>query len=144
MRHLLPYYKERQIDDIDLLGLTTKLFGLLALTTSRNNNRREKRRYDNHDHRHDNKSKSSRARQFYRHRSDFRPKISTLLIFYLFMHNIFYYYPSKQLFLDFRDLNGIYVDSYFRDRSRIYRWSVYVDAYSQGRSNIYGWRICGS
>jgi hypothetical protein len=85
MRHLLPYYKERQIDDIDLLGLTTKLFGLLALTTSRNNNRREERRYDNRDHRHDNKSKSSRARQFCRHRPDFHPKISTLLISYLFL-----------------------------------------------------------
>ena len=84
MRHLLPYYKERQIDDTDLLGLLTKLFGLLVLTTSRNNNRREERRYDNSDHRHD-KSKSSRAGQFCRHRLDFHPKISTLLISYLFL-----------------------------------------------------------
>jgi hypothetical protein len=43
-------YKGRQIDDTDLLGLSTKLFGLLALTTSRNNTRREERRYDNRDH----------------------------------------------------------------------------------------------
>jgi len=77
--------KGRQIGDADLLELLTKLFGLLVLTTSRNNNRREERRYDNRDHRHDNKSKSSRARQFCHHRPDFRPKISTLLIFYLFM-----------------------------------------------------------
>jgi len=61
-RHLLPCYKGRQIDDTDLLEISTKFFGLLALTTCRNNNRREERRYDNRDHRHDNKSKSSRSR----------------------------------------------------------------------------------
>ena len=84
-RHPLLCYKGRQIDNTDLLGPSTKLFSLLALTTSRNNNRREERRYDNRDHRHDNKSKSSRARQFCRHRPDFHPKISTLLISYLFL-----------------------------------------------------------
>ena len=81
----LLWYKRRQIDDTDLLSLSTNLFDLFALTKSRNNNRREERRYDNRDHRHDNKSKSSRARQFCRHRPDFHPKISTLLIFYLFL-----------------------------------------------------------
>jgi len=70
-RHPLSCYKGRQIGDIDLLGLSTKLFGLLALTTSRNNNHREERRYDNRDHRHDNKSKSSRAKQFHHHQPDF-------------------------------------------------------------------------
>ena len=90
-------YNGRQIDDTDLLRLSTKLFGLLALTTTHNNNRHEERCYDNRDHRQDSKSKSSRARQFCHHRPDFRPKISTLLIFYLFWRNIFYY-PSKQLF----------------------------------------------
>ena len=73
-RHSLPCYKGRQIDDTDLPGLSTKLFGLLALTTSRNNNCHEERRYDKRDHRHDNKSKSSRARQFCHQRLDFRQK----------------------------------------------------------------------
>ena len=49
------------------------------------NNRRKKRRYSNRDHRHDNTSESSRARQFCHHRPDFHPKLSTLLIFYLFL-----------------------------------------------------------
>jgi len=58
---------------------------LIRLLPHRNNDRREERRYDNRDHCHDNKSKNSRAKQFCHHRPDFRPKISTLLIFYLFM-----------------------------------------------------------
>jgi len=60
----------------------------------RNDDRHEERRYDNHDHRH-NRPKSTRIRQLYRHRPDFYPKISTLLIFIfniifitMFLHNI--------------------------------------------------------
>ena len=47
----------------------------------RNDDRREEWCYDNHDHSHDDRSKSSRTGQLHRHRSDFYPKISTLLIF---------------------------------------------------------------
>ena len=63
-RHPLLCYKGRQIDDTDLLRLSTKLFGLLALTTSRNNNRRKERRYDSRDHHHDNKSSNSPDQTF--------------------------------------------------------------------------------
>ena len=57
-----------------------------ALTTSttrprRNDDRREERRYDNRDHRHDDKSESLRTGQLHLCRPDFYPKISTLLIF---------------------------------------------------------------
>ena len=55
----------------------------------------KKRRYDNRDHRHDDRSESSRTGQLHRHRSDFYPKISTLLIFIFntifittFLHNV--------------------------------------------------------
>ena len=70
-----------------------------ASTTSttrprRNDDRHEERRYDNRDHRH-NRLKSTRTGQLYRHRPDFYPKISTLLIFIFniifiteFLHNI--------------------------------------------------------
>ena len=60
----------------------------------RNDDCHEERRYDNHDHRH-NRPKSMRTEQLYRHRLDFYPKISTLLIFIfntifitMFLHNI--------------------------------------------------------
>ena len=56
----------------------------------RNDDRHEERRYDNRDHRH-NRPKSTRIRQLYRHRPDFYPKISTLLIFIFittFLHNV--------------------------------------------------------
>ena len=51
----------------------------------RNNDCCEERRYDNRDNYYDNMSESSRAKQFCRHRIDVRPKISALLIFYLFL-----------------------------------------------------------
>jgi len=47
----------------------------------RNDDRREERRYDNRDHRHDDRLENSRTGQLHRHRPDFYPKISTLLIF---------------------------------------------------------------
>ena len=50
-----------------------------------NNDRREERRYDNRNNLHDNILQSLRTRQFCRHRTDFRPKISVLIIFYLFL-----------------------------------------------------------
>ena len=58
----------------------------------RNDDRHEERRYDNRDHRH-NRPKSTRIGQLYRHRPDFYPKISTLLIFNIifitmFLHNV--------------------------------------------------------
>ena len=60
----------------------------------RNDDCHEERRYDNRDHRH-NRPKSTRTGQLYRHRPDFYPKISTLLIFIFniifitaFLHNI--------------------------------------------------------
>ena len=55
----------------------------------RNDDRREERRYDNCDHSHDDRSKSSRTGQLHRHRLDFYPKISTLL---LFIFNIIFHY----------------------------------------------------
>ena len=54
----------------------------------RNDDRHEERRYDNRDHRHD-RSESSRTGQLHHRRSDFYPKISTLLIF---MFNIIFHY----------------------------------------------------
>ena len=45
----------------------------------RNDDCHKERRYDNRDHRH-NRPKSTRTGQLYRHRPDFYPKISTLLI----------------------------------------------------------------
>ena len=60
-----------------------------------NDDHREEQRYDNRDHRHDDRSENSRTGQLHRHRSDFYPKISTLLIFIfniifimMFFHNI--------------------------------------------------------
>ena len=47
----------------------------------RNDDRHEEWRYDNRDHHHDDRPESSRTGQLYRHRPDFYPKISTLLIF---------------------------------------------------------------
>ena len=47
----------------------------------RNEDRREERRYDNRDHRHDDRLESSMTGRLHRHRPDFYPKISTLLIF---------------------------------------------------------------
>jgi len=52
----------------------------------RNDDCHEERRYDNRDHRH-NRPKSTRTGQLYRHRPDFYPKISTLIIF--IFHTIF-------------------------------------------------------
>ena len=59
-----------------------------------NDDRREERRYDNRDHRH-NRPKSSRTGQLHHRRPDFYPKISTLLIFIFdtifittFVHNV--------------------------------------------------------
>ena len=75
-----------------------------ASTTSttrprRNDDRHKERRYDNRDHHH-NRPKSTRIGQLYRHRSDFYPKISTLLIFIFniifittFLHNILVMIP---------------------------------------------------
>ena len=60
----------------------------------RNDDRREERRYDNRDHRRDDKSESSRTGQLHRHRPDFYPKISTLLIF--IFNIIFHYDVSPQ------------------------------------------------
>ena len=61
----------------------------------RNDDRREERRYDNRDHSHDDRSKSSRTGQLHHRRPDFYPKISTLLIFIFntifittFLHNV--------------------------------------------------------
>jgi len=60
----------------------------------RNDDRHEERRYANRDHHH-NRLKSTRIGQLYRHRPDFYPKITTLLIFIFniifimtFLHNI--------------------------------------------------------
>lgn len=62
----------------------------------RNDDRHEEGRYDSCDHRYDDRSKSSRAGKFCRHRLDFCTKISTPPIFMfntifdmMFFHNVF-------------------------------------------------------
>ena len=75
-------YKGRQIDNVNLLRDVDTCSNHLSC---HNNDHCKERRYDNRDHRHDNTSKSPRARQFCRHRTDFHLKISALLIFYLFL-----------------------------------------------------------
>jgi len=61
----------------------------------RNNDRREERRYDNRDHSHGDRPKSSRTGQLHHNQPDVYPKISTFLIFIFniifittFLHNV--------------------------------------------------------